>query len=334
MKTIERHQKAREITGSGVIGVWSAVVGAISVTLATGAPAGLDGPGLDPAEWPSWLDRRGAVTALFSLGRLGVVMLGGYLAIVLAAHALAVRSHSTSTSAIARGITAPWARRLVELIAGATLTASVVGSIVGSIVVVDTRAASAQDAEDPGGSDGPGASDPLIEVMTVVDDAADPDAAHGADGEGGDRVAHGVDGEGVDGGGVDGGGMSDGVAPSVGSPGQVPRPGALELSATASVGSRGADVGDGSVGGATVATDERGAAPEVWEVGRGDHLWAIAEQTLASAWGTPPSDTEVAAYWAELVEHVGPMLVDPSNPDLIFPGQVFELVPVPERLSA
>lgn len=60
--------------------------------------------------------------------------------------------------------------------------------------------------------------------------------------------------------------------------------------------------------------DERDPTRHV--VRPGDHLWSIAEASLADALGRPPTDAEVAPYWRRVVE-ANPQL---ANPDLIFPG--------------
>lgn len=57
------------------------------------------------------------------------------------------------------------------------------------------------------------------------------------------------------------------------------------------------------------------------EVAAGEHLWAIAEATVADATGGSPTDTQVHAYWEVLIEDNRDRLADPHNPDLIFPGQ-------------
>jgi hypothetical protein len=61
----------------------------------------------------------------------------------------------------------------------------------------------------------------------------------------------------------------------------------------------------------------------------GEHFWSIAEQVLTASWRRPPTDTEVARYWAALVAHNRDRLADRDNPDLIYAGQLLELVPVP-----
>ncbi|MEJ7584497.1 MAG: hypothetical protein WKF43_10535 [Acidimicrobiales bacterium] len=74
--------------------------------------------------------------------------------------------------------------------------------------------------------------------------------------------------------------------------------------------------------GAPAATPPPTAA---WTTAAGDHLWHIAEATLAEAWGRPPTDTEVLPYWQSVVEANRSRLADRANPDLIYPGQVFDL---------
>ena len=65
------------------------------------------------------------------------------------------------------------------------------------------------------------------------------------------------------------------------------------------------------------------------EVRPGDHLWSIAEDTLAAAWGRPPTDDEVEPYWRAVVEANRDVLATPDDPDLIFPGQVVTVPPPP-----
>jgi nucleoid-associated protein YgaU len=72
-------------------------------------------------------------------------------------------------------------------------------------------------------------------------------------------------------------------------------------------------------------------APEVETVtlAPGDHLWAVAERRLAAAWARDPAEREVTPYWRLLVELNRAELPDPADPDLVFPGDVIRLPPVP-----
>jgi hypothetical protein len=71
------------------------------------------------------------------------------------------------------------------------------------------------------------------------------------------------------------------------------------------------------------------APASTWTIERGDHLWAIASETLAEAWQRQPTDSEVVPYWRDLIERNRARLVDPANPDYVLPGQVVHLPPVP-----
>lgn len=90
------------------------------------------------------------------------------------------------------------------------------------------------------------------------------------------------------------------------------------------------DAGEGTatldVEGAPV---EEEAPPATWTSAPGDHLWHVAEATLARSWGRAPTDAEVAPYWTGLIEANRDVLADPDNPDLIHPGQTFRLPEVP-----
>jgi hypothetical protein len=66
-------------------------------------------------------------------------------------------------------------------------------------------------------------------------------------------------------------------------------------------------------------------AARTWTVAPGDHLWSIAERTVADALGRPPAEAEVVAYWQSLLDVNRASLADPENPDLLFSGQVLTL---------
>lgn len=79
----------------------------------------------------------------------------------------------------------------------------------------------------------------------------------------------------------------------------------------------------------TPAPQPSGDPVSTWTVRPGDHLWRIAERTLAEAWAREPTDAEIDPYWRDLIDLNRKRLRDAANPDRIFPGQVFELPPVP-----
>lgn len=69
--------------------------------------------------------------------------------------------------------------------------------------------------------------------------------------------------------------------------------------------------------------------PSTWTVAPGESLWTIAEELLGDAWQRPTTDSEVDPFWRSLVERNRARLVDPDDPDLIHPGQVLEVPPLP-----
>ena len=80
-----------------------------------------------------------------------------------------------------------------------------------------------------------------------------------------------------------------------------------------------------SAGRGGVADD---AQPLTWEVKRGDHFWAIAEDALTKAWGRAPTNAEITPYWREVVKANRDALLPPDDPDVIYPDQEF-VVPSP-----
>ena len=62
-----------------------------------------------------------------------------------------------------------------------------------------------------------------------------------------------------------------------------------------------------------------------WQVTEGEHFWQIAHDTLEDRLDRAPSIPEVDDYWRSLIERNRHRLVDPTNPDLMLPGQVLDL---------
>jgi nucleoid-associated protein YgaU len=80
---------------------------------------------------------------------------------------------------------------------------------------------------------------------------------------------------------------------------------------------------------AAATTDEQPAPHEV-TVQEGDSFWSIAERALADVWERQPTDSETSIYWTRLIDTNRDRLQLPYDPDLIYPGQVFQLPPIPE----
>lgn len=69
--------------------------------------------------------------------------------------------------------------------------------------------------------------------------------------------------------------------------------------------------------------------PASWPVQPGESMWTIASEVLSDAWGRPVTDGEIDPFWRTLVDANRDRLLDRDDPDLIVPGQVFEIPPVP-----
>jgi hypothetical protein len=67
------------------------------------------------------------------------------------------------------------------------------------------------------------------------------------------------------------------------------------------------------------------AGADLWTAGDGDHLWAMSERALTDAGVSAPTQREVADYWLTVIEENRDRLPDPTNPDLIHPGDTFIL---------
>jgi len=70
-----------------------------------------------------------------------------------------------------------------------------------------------------------------------------------------------------------------------------------------------------------------------WTIAPGDHLWHVAEATLGFTLGRPPRPAAIATYLDLLIDQNLDVLAVPGQPDLVFPGQVFTLPPVPQELA-
>ncbi len=65
--------------------------------------------------------------------------------------------------------------------------------------------------------------------------------------------------------------------------------------------------------------------PRTWTVTNGESFWSIADDVLRDASGRAAGHTAIDEYWRLLIDANRDRLIDPDNPDLIHPGQVFEL---------
>ncbi len=60
---------------------------------------------------------------------------------------------------------------------------------------------------------------------------------------------------------------------------------------------------------------------------RGDNLWRIAANHLATRFGRPATNSEISPYWVAVIG-ANTATIRSGDPDLIYPGEVLELPPV------
>jgi hypothetical protein len=72
----------------------------------------------------------------------------------------------------------------------------------------------------------------------------------------------------------------------------------------------------------------RASADDTRVIEAGECFWSVAREEVAEALGADPDDAAVRSYWLRLIEANRSILVDPSNPDLLFVGQTLTLPPV------
>ncbi len=65
--------------------------------------------------------------------------------------------------------------------------------------------------------------------------------------------------------------------------------------------------------------------PRTVEVLRGESFWSIARREVTARLGRPATAEEVGPYWRDLIELNRSRLVDESDPNLLYPGQLLRL---------
>jgi hypothetical protein len=70
-----------------------------------------------------------------------------------------------------------------------------------------------------------------------------------------------------------------------------------------------------------------GPGDETWTVEPGESFWLVARDHLVALTGTEPTEREVGRYWLSLIDANRDALLDPLNPDLLFPSAVLVLPP-------
>ena len=313
---------------SGLV-VWVAALVTALIVLRSVDRGALSGP-----QWTSltaWAQQRGPSAAVFAVLRLVAEVLVWYLLTTTGFGAAARIARWPGLVRATDALSFPVVRQMLRLALGVGVTASV---LAGTPPAVAATAAPAVTVVLSGRSPAPPAPplDPVdVPVMTRL-----PPLTVAAGGSSGAAPT------------TDPAGPRNSGVPTTGDPGDsttsAPDPTTtIALSPSTTVASSPSTTAPGSPlttaasnsmstagtdTGATVTT-ALGPSSAVWRVRPGDNFWEMAAQHLAESGRSRPSEADIVRYWHLLIAHNTARLVDQNNPDFIYPGQVFELPPIP-----
>lgn len=294
-------------------------------------------PLASPGQWSSWAAQREPLQAVMALLRLVVLALSWYLVGVTTIGLVAYLSRIAGLIRLAEVLTVPVLRRGLQAVLGLGLATAMVGAsvpgfdgapssrtaVAASTTVVDSEPAASADGgtgmdpwvEADAGHDEPGSSAngerefapsgqpapyPLELLARPGSSAVEPPSGRDVSSPVTEREEHPV---------PDFDSMVD-FDP-------VPDPESTPASEQPSLPP------------AHVASAEEATATS-YDVVAGDSLWRIAARSLEQYWGRMPSDAQVVPYWEQVIAANRQHLVDPGNPDLLFPGQQLVLPAPPE----
>jgi hypothetical protein len=280
---------------------------------------------------PAWWVGQGPVVAVFSAARMAVLIAGVYWLILLGTVAAVGALSPGRLGRSAPGPPLVGVRRAVRLVVSASALGSAVAGGAAPVFAASNPGPGAPTIVNLAGSEPAAVSHPGTRPGPLVP------APPGPSGTGRGAVST-----------ATGAASAPGVAPTTGSGSSRPGPISSDREpqprnaapATAAEGGPGVSGGPATAapadaGGSvpeTLATGDGGdgaEAPSEWIVRPGDNLWSIAEQTLAAAWDDSPGDRQVAGYWMTVIAVNRSRLPEPSDPSLLFAGDVILLPPVP-----
>jgi nucleoid-associated protein YgaU len=277
-------------------------------------------PLTEPAAWGAWASEREPAVATVAILRLVVLALAWYLVGVTTIGLVARLARAARLVRVADALTVPALRRFLQGALGLGLATAMVGaaapgahrpSLPTPTVAAEAEAGSPM-ADPADGVQLVRAADDEVRLARVAEDEVRLAAVAGDE----VRLGRVTERSGAGGDPVVAGEATDGPLP-------------LELLDRAGsderVTLRRIVVGDRAD---REGEELPGPSAPAHEVVAGDSLWTIARDALATATSSEPDEPTVHRYWRELIELNRHRLVDPGNPDLIFPGQRFELPPV------
>lgn len=323
-------------------------VGTVALALIAGAALAAAGTALplppvgDPSRLGSWWTDQGPAVAAFSVMRLAGLIGAGYLALVGSVALLGALTRWRWTLSLSRWMARPALTRFLvggSLVAALSAPAEAIAHPASMLAVTDTGPA-ATPANTSGAlaitDTGPAVMRPRTAVEAATAEFIIADTGPGGTQPRTTQAAAGGFTDTVTSPGAMRSGLAEAgagltiadIGPSRASMPPTAVTGANNPVAKAWITGTGGAFSDPSA--ATSIADHQLAemqaaanpGPETWIVEAGDHLWAIAAETVADRTGHT-DDESVGTYWQRLIEANRHVVGD--DPDLIHPGQIIEL---------
>lgn len=276
--------------------IWGVALAAGTALFHAMANGPLGPPPLRPSGWAPWADGRDPLVATVAVLRLGVLALSWYLVGVTSVGILARLLRAARLIRLADALTIPALRRLLQGALGVSLATMMAVGAPPAPTHRDAASVTLKASEEDRVPD-PTARSTI--TLASADQLPAPPRDQVTLGHVDDATAE--------------------LAEDERSPRGRPLP--LEL---ADPSSRGPEPPVDEVEDAVAGRDLPSHDGE-HRVIAGDSFWTIAEDVLAASLGRTPSETATFSYWQEVVAANRSRLVDPENPDLIFPDQVLVL---------
>lgn len=307
------------IKQSAMLAAWLfSLIGIVALLSWLGRQTGTALPLQHPASWRSWAVKEGTPIVVFSVLRL-LAMASGIWLVLMTILALSLRAIGwTAAACRAEALTLPLARRLIAATMGLSLSAPALGVIPPSLATASIGSAPINPAKISPAKISPAKINPAQQTPQLVALGPEQQAP---------RPQRPVQAQG---------------------PAQA-QPTSARLEAHFFALKRPARTGPVSTGPVTTSpvlaglgTATPSSSPKAagttlqaagtpdrtakqWTVRAGDDFWSIASTVLNSRLGRSATDAEIEAYSKVLVSANLTRLAHPSEPQLIFPGQVFVL---------
>ena len=307
-----RARSAVDLAGLARLSILATVLGAaLLALLAVGRR--LPGPPLSATDagsseaWRAWFAHLGPAGATMSAVRLVAIVLAGYLLILVVLEVVGRAAGLPRLLSLGHLVSTPLARRLVSGVAGVGMALSITVATIGPAGAAspETTVPPSTETTAPPPAGTAAWATPVMRALDPDDPATSATSTTMTSLDPQPPVMH------------------DGGTPADPAPASTTT---IEAASSTSTGPASASPVPSDPPPSDPAPE---LGPDRWVIRGGDHLWGVARRTLAGSWHRSPTDAETARYLDHLIDANLEVLVVPGDADLVLPGQVFQLPPVP-----